>query len=83
MGLSSRTSRFFGNPSPGKTFGDVARQLNFIIKENTKRTSDVVLAAYSIGCDGAPTVTLLDGSPCEWRVSRCDTSAHHYVSEVV
>lgn len=65
MGLSSRTSRFFGNPSPGKTFGDVARQLNYIIKENTKRTSDVVLAAYSIGCDGTPTVTLLDGSPCD------------------
>ena len=26
MGLSSRTSWFFGNPSPGKTFGDVARR---------------------------------------------------------
>jgi len=25
----------------------------------------------------------LDGRPCEWRVSRCDTAAHHYVSEVV
>ncbi len=25
----------------------------------------------------------LDGRPCEWRVSRCDTASHHYVSEVV
>ena len=25
----------------------------------------------------------LDGRPCEWRVTRCDTAAHHYVSEVV
>lgn len=38
---------------------------------------------------GAPVLEIdriayaLDGSPCEWRVSRCDTSAHHYVSEVV
>jgi len=25
----------------------------------------------------------LDGRPCEWRVSRCATHRHHYVSEVV
>jgi GntR family transcriptional regulator len=25
----------------------------------------------------------LDGKPVEWRVSRCDTTRHHYVSEVV
>ena len=25
----------------------------------------------------------LDGKPVEWRVSRCDTARHHYVSEVV
>lgn len=25
----------------------------------------------------------LDGNPCEWRVSRCDTADHHYICEVV
>ncbi|CAN0351056.1 unnamed protein product [Phaeothamnion confervicola] len=38
---------------------------------------------------GAPVLEIdriayaLDGRPCEWRVSRCDTASHHYVSEVV
>jgi GntR family transcriptional regulator len=38
---------------------------------------------------GAPVLEIdriayaLDGRPCEWRLSRCDTSDHHYVSEVV
>jgi len=29
------------------------------------------------------TAYALDGAPCEWRVSRCDTSSHHYAAEVV
>ncbi len=29
------------------------------------------------------TAYALDGRACEWRVSRCDTSSHHYAAEVV
>ncbi|MBT7509671.1 MAG: UTRA domain-containing protein, partial [Rhodospirillaceae bacterium] len=25
----------------------------------------------------------VDGTPVEWRLSRCDTRAHHYLSEIV
>ena len=63
--LRSRTSRFFGQPSPDKTFADVAREIGAVIKRDRQRSSDVILASYSIGCDGRPTVSLLDGSPCD------------------
>jgi len=63
--LRSRTSRFFGQPSPEKTFADVAREIGAVIKRDRQRSSDVILASYSIGCDGRPTVSLLDGSPCD------------------
>jgi GntR family transcriptional regulator len=46
-------------------------------------------AAYLALRSGAPLLEIdrlafaLDGRPCEWRVSRCATAHHHYVSEVV
>lgn len=63
--LRSRTSRFFGAASPEKSFADVAREIGLVIKRDRQRSSDVILASYSIGCDGRPTVSLLDGSPCD------------------
>lgn len=63
--LRSRTSRFFGAQSPDKTFADVAREIGIALKRDRQRSSDVILASYSIGCDGRPTVSLLDGSPCD------------------
>lgn len=65
MALSSRTSRFFGAPSPGKTFADVATEIDALIKRSVTKGTDVLLASYSIGCDGRPTISLLDGSACD------------------
>jgi len=45
-------------------------------------------AAYLSLQEGAPLLEIdrlaatLDGTPLEWRVSRCDTSAHSYLSEL-
>jgi GntR family transcriptional regulator len=58
--------------------------------ERLKAVAATAAEARALGlAAGAPLLeidrvaTALDGRPVEWRRSRCDTRAHHYLSEIV